>query len=89
MTAKLELSNEVWSVEGRPVYDGALLSIREGQRWTTWRAVLPTSGRHPTHSSPLWLLAHDETRVEDTQETTVEQLSGDQILADALDVRWA
>lgn len=89
MTTKLELADKVWSVQGRPIYDGALLAIREGQRWRTWRAVLPTGRRHPTLSSPLWLLAHDESRVEDAQEITVEQISGEQILADALDVRWA
>ena len=93
MVSKLEHSNRRWTVGGKELFDGALLCIRDGQRWTTWRAVVPQQVEHPNLAAPLWFLAHESgterSQAFDVHEITVEQMSGDQVLADDLDIRWA
>ena len=87
MERGLEKQANGWSLAGRPLTDGALVAVKTGGDWTVWRAVRPSAAHIPQLAAALWLVSYDPTREEDP-DATVEQLTGEQVIAGELPIRW-
>jgi hypothetical protein len=79
-------SGSTWTLNGRPIFDGSLLGFRVDGEWSRWRAVMPIpqgAGLRPK----LWLL-RDELASPADPEATVEQMTGELVIEQALEARW-
>jgi hypothetical protein len=86
MLRSVVCSGSAWTLNGRPIFDGSLLSFRVDGEWSRWRAVMPIprgAGLRPK----LWLL-RDEQNAPADPETTVEQMTGEMVIEQGFEARW-
>lgn len=86
MLKNIVCSGSSWTLDGEPIFDGSLLAFRMDGEWSRWRAVMPIPQAAALRPK-LWLLRDEHSSPIDP-ESTIEQMTGDLVVAQQFEARW-